>query len=140
MTNTLFTIFKTNLFEKLVDLVNDSFNIGLLSAYTITPSDTVWGTMTGATETSGTGYTAGGLALSGLAVTSSGTTAVWTSTSNPTWSSASFTAAYAVIYDVTVSNQLVGVIDFDGSQTVTSGTFELQWSTSPVSGSIVTLS
>jgi hypothetical protein len=143
MANTLFTSFKKNLLKKVLDLVNDTFKIGLLSAYTITASDTVWGSLTGATETTNStgssAYTAGGLALSGLAVTNSGTTAVWTSTANPSWTSATFSAAYAVIYDTTVSNALVGVLDFGSTQSVIEGTFTIEWASSPVAGSILTL-
>ena len=139
MANTVYTAFKKQLMEKVVDLVNDTFKIGLLSAYTITASDVTWGSLTGATETSGTGYTAGGITLSGLAVTTSSTTAVWTSSSNPTWSGATFSAAYAVIYDTTVSSDVVGVFDFGGTQSVSGGTFEIEWSSSPVTGSILTI-
>ena len=139
MANTIYTIFKTNLMNKLVNLASDSFKIALFSALTITASDTTYGGLSGATETSGTGYSTGGLALSGLAVTTSSTTAVWTSTVNPSWSGATFSAAYAVIYDTSVSNDLVGVIDFGGTQSVSSGTFTISWATSPLTGSILTL-
>ena len=139
MAHTVYTSFKSNLMKKLLDLVNDSFKIALFSALTITPSDTTYGGLTGATETSGTGYTPTGEALSGLAVTINSTTAVWTSSSNPTWTGATFSAAYAVIYDTSVSNDLVGVFDFGGTQSVVSGTFTISWSSSPISGSILTL-
>lgn len=139
MANTIYTSFKTNLMKKLLDLVNDSFKIALFSALTITTSDTTYGGLTGATESSGTGYSAGGLALSTLSVSASTTTAVWVSGVNPSWTSSTFSAAYAVIYDTTVSNDLVGVIDFGGTQSVSSGTFTITWSASPVAGSILTL-
>lgn len=139
MANTLYTSFKTNLLKKVLDLVNDSFKIALFSALTITPSDTTYGGLTGATESSGTGYIAGGNLLSGLAVTNSSTTAVWTSSANPQWTSSTFSAAYAVIYDTTVSNDLTGVIDFGGTFNVSAGTFTITWSSSPLTGSILTL-
>lgn len=139
MANTIYTIAKTNLLNGAINLSSDSFMIALFSALTITASDTTYAGLSGATETSGTGYTTGGEALSGLAVTSSGTTAVWTSTVNPSWTSATFSAAYAVIYDTTVSNDLIGVIDFGGTQSVSSGTFTITWATSPLTGSILTL-
>ena len=142
MANTLYTSFKTNLMKKVLDLVNDNFKIALFTALTITPADTTYGGLTGATETTngaGSAYTAGGLALSGLGVSASSTTAVWTSSVNPSWTTATFSATYAVIYDTSVSNDLVGVLDFGSSQSVSAGTFTISWATSPVAGSILTL-
>ena len=140
MANTVYTIFKTNLMNKAVSLVSDSFKIALFSALTITPSDTTYGSLTGATETSGTGYTTGGEALVGLSTTSISGVAVWVSTTNPSWTGATFSAAFAVIYDLSVSNDVVGVIDFGGTQTVSGGTFTISWATSPTAGSILTIS
>jgi hypothetical protein len=139
MANLLYTSFKENLMKKVLDLVNDTFNIALFSALTPTASDTTFGGLTGATESVGAGYSTGGLTLSGLSVTNSTTTAVWKSTVNPSWISATFSAAYAVIYDTAVSNYLVGVIDLGGSHSVSSGTFTITWSASPITGTILTL-
>lgn len=142
MSNLIYTIFKTNLMNKAVNLASDSFKIALFTALTITASDTTYAGLSGATETTngaGSAYTAGGLALSGLAVTTSGTTAVWTSSVNPSWTTATFSAAYGVIYDTSVSNDLVGVIDFGGTYSVSAGTFTISWSSSPLTGSILTL-
>jgi len=44
------------------------------------------------------------------------------------WTSASFTAYHGALYDDThASNILVANFDFGGAQTVTSGTFTIQW-------------
>ena len=52
------------------------------------------------------------------------------------WTSASFTARYAVIYDYTggssATNALVGYIDFGEDKTVENGTFKLAWNGSGI--------
>lgn len=84
----------------------------------------------GTDEASGTGYTSGGFTLVNVdpAVSTSNYGAVTFST-NPSWSSATFSATAAVIYQTTtvstVANRSVSVHDFGGTQTVTSGTFTL---------------
>lgn len=79
------------------------------------------------TEASGTGYTAGGKALtttSGYigATNASALTAAataWTITTN-------LTCRYAVIYDFT-SKKIRAVVDLGGDKTVTSGTLTITW-------------
>ena len=48
-----------------------------------------------------------------------------------TWTSATFTATHAAIYDATISgaknNDLIGLIDFGSDKTVTAGTFQITW-------------
>ena len=81
------------------------------------------------TEITGTGYTAGGVAVSSPTFTAGGsnnTVATWTSASNPNWTSASFTANQAVYYESSASTyQLICFWDFGGAVTVTSSTFTL---------------
>jgi len=81
---------------------------------------------TATNEISGAGYAAGGIALTGFTVGISGDTAYITWTTNPSWPSATFTAASAVIYNSTRSNKALAVIDFGGSFSVTGGTFTVQ--------------
>lgn len=82
-----------------------------------------------AAEITGTGYTAGGVAVSTPTFTAGGTNnsvATWTSASNPSWSSATFTASQAVFYESSASTyQLICFWDFGGAVSVTSGTFTL---------------
>jgi hypothetical protein len=79
-----------------------------------------------ANEISGTGYTAGGEALAGKAVTQ-GATTKWDAT-DVEWTIATFTAYHAVIYDDTLTNDdLMASIDFGGSKSVSAGTFKIQW-------------
>jgi hypothetical protein len=82
-------------------------------------------------EITGTGYTAGGVTLAGK-------TTAYDATSNETrldandasWTTASFTARRAVVYKDTgtaSTSPLLGYVDFGGDQTVSSGTFTIQW-------------
>jgi hypothetical protein len=78
-------------------------------------------------EVTGTGYTAGGVAVTNAtAPTSSGTTAYWTPSASLTYSSVTLTTAFdtVLIYNQTQSNKAVSVHTF-GSQTITAGTFIL---------------
>jgi hypothetical protein len=78
-----------------------------------------------AAEITGTGYTAGGVTLAGLSVTTSAAVMTFTATS-PSWTTATFTANQAVFYDSTASTeQLICFWDFGGAVSVTSGTFTL---------------
>ena len=82
-----------------------------------------------AAEITGTGYTAGGVAVSSPTFTAGGsnnTVATWTSASNPQWTSATFTANQAIFYESSASTyQLICFWDFGGAISVTGGTFTL---------------
>jgi hypothetical protein len=55
------------------------------------------------------------------------------------FSSASFTANGALIYNSSQSNKAVAVIAFGGDKTVTSGTFTIQFPTADASNAIIRL-
>lgn len=106
----------------------DSFKAALyLATATISASSTVY-TVTG--EVSGTGYTAGGVDLTGspdwIAPTSSGTTAFSTPTANIVYTTVTLTTAFdaVMIYNSTQGNKMVSCHTF-GSQTITAGTLTL---------------
>ena len=74
--------------------------------------------------TSGTGYTTGGKTLQ------NGTVANQTSVATLTfdtisWTSATFGAAYGVIYNNSASDKLVVVLDFGGTKSCSNGTFTI---------------
>lgn len=78
-------------------------------------------------EVSGTGYTAGGVAVTNATnPTTSGTTGYWTPSASITYTSVTLTTAFdaVLIYNSSQSNKAVSVHTF-GSQTVTAGTFAL---------------
>lgn len=127
MASGIYTILKTNLMNKAVNLASDSIYVALINAsYSFNAAHTTWAAES-ANEISGTGYVTNGMALSGQSVSAVGTTAVWTA-STVTWTSASFTAYGTILYDSSVSNDLIAAIDFGGALTVASGTFAIIWS------------
>lgn len=81
------------------------------------------------TEITGTGYTAGGATVSSPTWTAGGTNntvATWTSGTNPSWTTATFTANQAVFYESSASTyQLICFWDFGGAVSVTGSTFTL---------------
>lgn len=103
-----------------VHLAADTYMIALYtSAATLSKSTTAY---SATNEVSGTGYTAGGMALSGFtsALTSDTANLTW---SDPSWTTATITARGALIYNSTRSNKAVMVIDFGADITSTAGTF-----------------
>lgn len=117
----------------------DSFKAALyLASATINASTTAY-TATG--EVSGTGYTAGGVAVTNAtAPTTSGTTAYWTPSASITYTSVTLSTAFdcVLIYNSTQSNKAVSVHTF-GSQTVTSGTFTLTMPTNDSTNALIRL-
>jgi len=104
MSSGIFTILKTNLMNKLVNLASDICYVALLNAQpTFTASNLYWSAYSSG-EITGTGYTAGGQAMAGQTVSTVGTTAVWSANSTQ-WTNASFSTYGAVIYDSTVGTQ-----------------------------------
>jgi hypothetical protein len=69
-------------------------------------------------EVVGTGYVAGGNTLTGVTVLTSGTTA-YLDFADTTWTPANFTARGALIYNTSLSNLAVAVLDFGADKTAT---------------------
>jgi len=115
--------------KKTIDWVNDAIKVALYTS-SLAPAqsaDQFWDAAPYTTnEVSGTGYTAGGQAVASKTNVAS-TLKYVLSAANPSWTTATFTTAFAVIYDSTpASNKpLIAYIDFGGSQTVTAGTFTI---------------
>ena len=103
----------------------DSFKAALyLASATVNATTTAY---SASNEVSGTGYTAGGVAVTNATVpTTSGTTAYWTPSASITYTNVTLSTAFdaVLIYNSTQSNKAVSVHTF-GSQTVTAGTFSL---------------
>jgi hypothetical protein len=87
-------------------------------------------------EVSGTGYSAGGQALTTVAPTSSGTTA-YLDFNDETWTSSTITARGALIYNSTQSNKSVAVLDFGADKTSTAGDFTVVFPTADASNAII---
>jgi hypothetical protein len=85
-----------------------------------------------ADEITGTGYTASGVAITTSAVTlDSGTDEVRLDATDAQWTTSSFTAhnahVYAELGGANTANPLLSYVDFGGDETVSSGTFTIQW-------------
>lgn len=101
----------------------------------------------GTDETSGTGYTTNGVTLAGQAnPTSSSTTALMDWTTDPSWTTASFSATAGIIYNSStrlgaaatpINGRATSVHDFGGTQTVTAGTFTVTLPTADASNAIL---
>jgi hypothetical protein len=84
-------------------------------------------------EVTGAGYTAGGESLASKSVNYDDDTNTTSLRAGATsWTSATFSARYAVIYKSTGTSStspLLGYVDFGGDETVSSGTFSITWDT-----------
>jgi len=103
----------------------DSFKLALYTASPYTTSSTVYNA-TNEVSASGTGYSTTGNTLTGNAV-AYGTAVASCDFSDTEWTSASFTAAYAALYNDDQSDKLCVVLDFSGSKTASSGTFKVSF-------------
>lgn len=114
-----------------VTVVGDAFKMALIKvgpAGTYGAASTNYTDITGNTdEVTGTGYTAGGTALTNVDPVASSPSAYTTFSPSPSWTSASFSTTGCMIYNTSqngpTATPAVSVHDFGGTQTVTSGTF-----------------
>jgi len=116
-----------------VDWANDTIKVALCTS-SYTPNQdthTYYSDITNEVSSSGTGYTTGGASLSGKSVNYDASSNVLSlRASASSWSSATFTCRYAVVYKDTGSgatSPLLGYVNFGGDETVTSGTFTITW-------------
>jgi len=114
----------------------NSFKLALYTANPYTTASTVYSATSEVSSGGGSQYTATGNVLTSQAVSNVANVAtvdfadsVW-GTPTP----ASFTAAYATIYNDTNSDKLVVLLDFGGSKTCSNGTFTVTFP-SPTAGS-----
>ena len=115
----------------------NAFKIALYtSSASLGAGTTAYSTSNEITNSSGTAYTAGGASLTSVTPTTDGTTAVC-DFADVSFSSASFTANGALIYNDTQSDKAVAVIAFGGDKTVTSGTFTIQFPTADATNAII---
>ena len=106
------------------------YEAGSGAPYTV--SSTAYSSGT-ANQVSGTGYSTGGKVLQ------NGTVANQTNVATVTfdtisWTSATFGAAYGVIYNNSASDKLVVVLDFGGTKSCSNGTFTITFPSTSSSG------
>ena len=102
----------------------DSFKLALYTSNPYNTSSTVYVTTNEQSSSGGSNYTAGGNALTGNAVVSTGAVATC-DFADTTWTSATITAAFGAIYNDDQSDKVCVVLDFGGSKTCTNGTFKI---------------
>ena len=115
------TSFKTELYTAVHNLSTDTLKIALYTAAAdLNESTTVY---SATNEVTGTGYVAGGVALTGVTISSSGYTA-YVDFSDVVFN-ASVTARCALIYNVTQGNKSIFVLDFGSDKTSTNFTITM---------------
>lgn len=135
MADIIYNSFKEYLGDGTFDMNSDTFKIMLLtSSYTPAATHTVLADVSG-NEITGTGYTAGGATLASVTWTSaSGTTTF--DAADVTWSNATFTCRYAVIYKSGTANArvnpLVKVFDFTTDKSCSNGPFTISFNASGI--------
>jgi len=114
--------FKQEMLQAGQNLLTDTLKMALYTAFSdIGPLTTVY---TVTNEITGTGYTAGGVTMTGVTINTqtagpdAGT--VYVNFDNVSWPGANFTARGALIYNTTRSNKTVAVLDFGSDKTFTS--------------------
>ena len=122
----------------------DQFKLALYtSSASLGASTTAYSTSNEITNTSGSAYSAGGATLTNSGVSLSSTTA-FTDFSDVTYTSASFTANGALIYNTTTdggsgTTDAVAVIAFGGDKTASNGTFKIEFPAADASNAIIRL-
>jgi len=81
-------------------------------------------------------YTTGGNALTNVAISVDGTTAIFDA-DNVTFPNATISAQAALLYNANNANSAIAVLDFGGVKTSTNGTFELQFPTANASAGLI---
>ena len=114
--------FKQEMLQAGQNLATDTLRMALYTAFAdIGPETAVYTTTN---EVTGTGYTAGGVTVTGAAINTQTTGpnagTVYVDFNNVSWPGANFVARGALIYNVTRSNKTVAVLDFGSDKTFTS--------------------
>ena len=142
ITSAICTSFKVELLKgthNFTATTGNTFKIALYdSDATLGASTTAFSTSEEITNTSGTAYTSGGATLTSVTPVASRTTAVC-DFSDVSFSSASFTANGALIYNSSASNAAVCAIAFGSDKTATNGTFTIQFPTADATNAIIRL-
>ena len=140
ITSAICTSFKQEILVGTHNLTATTGNTFKIALYTSDASlgagTTAYSTSNEITNSSGTAYTAGGATLTSVTPTTSGTTAIC-DFADVSFTSATFTANGALIYNDTQSDKAVAVIAFGGDKTVTSGTITIQFPTADASNAII---
>jgi len=125
------TSFKAQLYEGVHNLLTDQLWIALYNATADLNADTTVYNTTN--EVSGTGYSPGGVQLTGVTINSSGYT-VYVNFNNVDFNAA-VTARCALIYNKTKGNKSIAVLDFGSDKT--SADFTIAMPANTVSAALI---
>ena len=142
--NFMCTSFKQQILEGAHDFRATGGDVFYIALYTnsasFTAATTAYTSVNEITNTSGSVYVAGGQALGNVNPSTSGTTAL-TDFADETWSTASFTARGAMIYNTTpthtYTNPSVLILDFGSDKTAVAGDFTVVFPTADASNAII---
>jgi hypothetical protein len=127
--------FKQELYQAIHAFGTDTFKIALYTSAASLDSTTTVYTTTGEVPDGG-GYLAGGIALTGVTVSLTGTTA-YVDFSDPSWGIATFTARGALIYNYSKANRAVAVLDFGSDKVSVNQTFAIRMPLNDASNAII---
>ena len=136
--NFMCTSFKKELLEAKHNFLNSGGNTFQIALYTDSASFTAATTAyTTSNEITGTNYTAKGNTLTRVDPSSSGTTG-FTDFADTSWSTATFSAMGAMIFNDTASGDpSVVILDFGALKTATAGTFTIAFPAADASNAII---
>ena len=134
ITQALANTFKEDLMDTTANLEANTLKVALFdNTATLSSATTAYAV---ANEVSGSGYTAGGEAMTGMAVTLDGSTAIFDA-DNVSWANATISAQAAVIYNNSFSNAAIAVLDFGSVKTSKNCTFEIQFPNANASTALI---
>lgn len=140
ITQAICSTFKQELLEGIHNFAasgGDTFKLALYtSAASLDSSTTVYTT---SDESSGAGYTAGGATLTNTGTGLTGTTA-FLDFDDYTWTSATISAAGALIYNSSEGNKAVAVLSFGATYSSTAGNFTITFPAATSSTAVIILS
>ncbi len=139
--NFMCTSFKKELLEAVHNFKNSGGSTFQLALYTnsasFTAATTAYTTSNEISNTAGSAYSAKGNTLTRVDPSTSGTTAL-TDFADSSWSSASFTARGALIFNDSASGDpTVVVLDFGADKTASNGTFTVVFPAADASNAII---
>ena len=116
------------------DLDTDSIKLALYSSSaSLSDGTTIYTT---SNEVVGTGYSAGGVVLTGIDVTTDSSVAV-VSITDAVISASTITARGALIYNASQSNKAIAVFDFGADKSSTAGDFTIQFPAAAAATAII---
>lgn len=133
VTTTVFTKALNSLGAKKVDWTADTLKVMLVTGTALSPTGTeltTWQNKSDVTvtEATGTGYTAGGAALTTPALANTSKGCQFKASGTTTWSSSTISATGAIVYSDTATNKnLLVYINFGGTVSTTNGNFVITW-------------